>query len=64
MSGYRVRVEARMDILGNVVDRFNVETEYIGKKAAMVTAERIAHKERSHSYGIPVHFKAVKATHI
>lgn len=59
---YRVRVEARMDILGEVVDRFNVTVPYIGKKAAIERAEQIAHEERCQKYGMPVHFVAIRTT--
>lgn len=58
----QVRVEARMDILGNVVERFNVVVPYYGRKESSRRAELLAHDEKRHDYGIPVHFVAVKTT--
>jgi hypothetical protein len=56
---YTVRVEARMDILGEVVDRFNVDVDvYSTKEEAKKIAQVIAHKEKCHSYRVPVHFVA------
>jgi hypothetical protein len=60
MKMYKVRIETRMDILGNVIDRFNVEVDqYTTKKEAKSLAEQMAHKENCQRYGIPVHFKAL-----
>lgn len=60
---YRVRVEVRSDILGEIKDRFNVEVhQYTTKKEAILIAEGIAHKENCQRYGIPVHFKGIKCS--
>jgi hypothetical protein len=60
---YKVRMETRMDILGNVIDRFNVEVDqYTTKKEAKAIAEQLAHENNCQRYGIPVHFKALNCS--
>lgn len=56
---YKVNVQVRMDILGNVIDRLSIEVPtYTTKKEAKSLAEQMAHKENCQRYGMPVHFKA------
>jgi len=56
---YKVNVQVRMDILGNIVDRLSIEIdEYGTKKEAKKAAEQKAHKENCQRYGMPVHFIA------
>lgn len=57
---YNVRIEVRTDLTGEIVDMFNVQTEYIGQSPAMRLAEAKAYRERNERYGIPVNFTAVK----
>jgi hypothetical protein len=65
MEMYKVRVEARMDILGEVVDRFNVDVDqYTTKKEAKEIAEHLTYQdnERCHKYGLPIHFRAINCS--
>lgn len=60
---YKVNITARMDILGNIVDKFTVEVDqYTTKKEAMALAKEIAHRENCQKYGMPVHFQATKCS--
>jgi hypothetical protein len=59
---YTVKIEARADILGNVVDKITYkDIQASNRHEAGETAKALAHEENCQRYGMPVHFVAVSA---